>query len=407
MADAKISDLTTGVFTSADYVPVSRSGANRKVNIGQWFREATATNGGDAKTVKLTADTTWTPTIGGINANVAHGALTYGYSDFTGQAYPDPVVCVGYNVAVGGRESSSEISVGMFFEADYYLVDAAVPSGRHSEAYIATRGGSTDSHNRPLFFQWDRVLGTLISSQVHAAGANGATGFKVFRPTGSAGEQGSLLHTFNRNGITVECDDTTANTVLNLKGGSTNRTGQVTLGYGATSNALTLQSRSAQTSTIDLNSSGSSVYFYAVPGGVTAASAMGLGYTGGSGDALSNSQILAVDCASGAGATIGGILIRGRGTSMTGLPLSVTNSAGAVKFRVANGTTHDAYNVVIGSAALATSATDGFLYIPTCAGTPTGNSTDYAGMLPIVYDTTGDKLWINTSGTTWKGVVLA
>jgi hypothetical protein len=65
-------------------------------------------------------------------------------------------------------------------------------------------------------------------------------------------------------------------------------------------------------------------------------------------------------------------------------------------------------NVVIGNnGALATTATDGFLYIPTCAGTPTGDSTDYSGTLPLVYDTSGNKLWINTSGTTWKGVVLA
>jgi len=63
--------------------------------------------------------------------------------------------------------------------------------------------------------------------------------------------------------------------------------------------------------------------------------------------------------------------------------------------------------VVSTGSALATTATDGFLYIPTCAGTPTGNSTDYAGSLPIVYDTSGNKLWINTTGTTWLGVVLS
>jgi len=63
-------------------------------------------------------------------------------------------------------------------------------------------------------------------------------------------------------------------------------------------------------------------------------------------------------------------------------------------------------NVVVGTGALATGATNGFFYIPTCAGAPTGDSTDYAGRLPMVYDTTNNKLWINTSGTTWRGVVL-
>jgi hypothetical protein len=62
---------------------------------------------------------------------------------------------------------------------------------------------------------------------------------------------------------------------------------------------------------------------------------------------------------------------------------------------------------VAGGAALATSATDGFLYLPTCAGAPTGNSTDYTGFLPFVYDSTNNKLMVNTSGTTWKGVTLA
>jgi len=50
---------------------------------------------------------------------------------------------------------------------------------------------------------------------------------------------------------------------------------------------------------------------------------------------------------------------------------------------------------------LATTTTNGFLYLPTMAGAPTGNSTDYTGKLPIVYDSTGDLLMINTTGTTW------
>ncbi len=65
----------------------------------------------------------------------------------------------------------------------------------------------------------------------------------------------------------------------------------------------------------------------------------------------------------------------------------------------------DAGNVIVGTAALATTATDGFLYIPTCAGTPTGVPTTYTGRVPIVYDTTGNKLWIYNGA--WKSVALA
>lgn len=57
-------------------------------------------------------------------------------------------------------------------------------------------------------------------------------------------------------------------------------------------------------------------------------------------------------------------------------------------------------NVVPGKAALATSATDGFLYLPTCAGPPTGTPTAYAGRAAVVYDTSGHKIWIYDGA--WK-----
>ena len=50
-------------------------------------------------------------------------------------------------------------------------------------------------------------------------------------------------------------------------------------------------------------------------------------------------------------------------------------------------------NVIINTAAIATNATNGFLYVPTCAGTPTGTPTTYTGRAPIVVDTTNHKLY--------------
>jgi hypothetical protein len=49
-------------------------------------------------------------------------------------------------------------------------------------------------------------------------------------------------------------------------------------------------------------------------------------------------------------------------------------------------------------AALATTATDGFLYIPTCAGLPTGVPTAVTGKVPIVADTTNNKLYVYLGG---------
>ena len=43
-------------------------------------------------------------------------------------------------------------------------------------------------------------------------------------------------------------------------------------------------------------------------------------------------------------------------------------------------------------AALATNATDGFLYIPTCAGDPTGTPTAFTGKVAMVFDTTNNEL---------------
>ena len=49
----------------------------------------------------------------------------------------------------------------------------------------------------------------------------------------------------------------------------------------------------------------------------------------------------------------------------------------------------------------------GFAFIPSFAGTPSGApATIPTGTVPMVFDTTGNKIWVYTSGV-WKGVVVA
>lgn len=75
-----------------------------------------------------------------------------------------------------------------------------------------------------------------------------------------------------------------------------------------------------------------------------------------------------------------------------------TNASGGVLERMridANG------NVVVNTAAIATNATNGFLYVPSCAGTPTGTPTTYTGRVPIVVDTTNNKLYFYSGGA-WR-----
>jgi hypothetical protein len=63
-------------------------------------------------------------------------------------------------------------------------------------------------------------------------------------------------------------------------------------------------------------------------------------------------------------------------------------------------------NVILGNrVALATTATDGFPYLPTCAGAPTGAATAYTGQAPMVVDSTNNRLYIRV-GSTWKYVTL-
>jgi len=71
-----------------------------------------------------------------------------------------------------------------------------------------------------------------------------------------------------------------------------------------------------------------------------------------------------------------------------------TNSAERARIPAAGG-------MVVGTAALATTATDGFLYVPTCAGTPTGTPTTQTGTAPIVVDTTNNKLYFYSGGQ-WR-----
>jgi len=62
-------------------------------------------------------------------------------------------------------------------------------------------------------------------------------------------------------------------------------------------------------------------------------------------------------------------------------------------------------SVLLNDTVLATTATDGFTYIPTCAGIPTGVPTAQLGTAPVVYDTTDNRLYVYNGG--WKSAAFA
>jgi hypothetical protein len=91
----------------------------------------------------------------------------------------------------------------------------------------------------------------------------------------------------------------------------------------------------------------------------------------------------------------------------------VANGDGTVSegFRVKAGgflvSGNDNGSIVLGaSGALATSATQGFAYFPSMAGTPSGVPTGFTGKLALVADTTAFKLW-GRFGSSWKSVTFA
>lgn len=92
-----------------------------------------------------------------------------------------------------------------------------------------------------------------------------------------------------------------------------------------------------------------------------------------------------------------GVLIKG-GTTSADYSARFQNQAGTATYLDVDG----AGNVVVSNAALATTATDGFLYIPSSAGTPTGTPTTKTGRVPIEIDTTNDALMIYDGS--WKAL---
>lgn len=54
-----------------------------------------------------------------------------------------------------------------------------------------------------------------------------------------------------------------------------------------------------------------------------------------------------------------------------------------------------------GAAQILTTATDGFLYIPSCNGAPTGVPTTITGVVPMVYDTNKGVLYVYSGGA-WR-----
>lgn len=91
----------------------------------------------------------------------------------------------------------------------------------------------------------------------------------------------------------------------------------------------------------------------------------------------------------------------------TGNFTTVTATTGTITgtFAVTGKFTVDSLkNVTAGAGALGLADTDGFFYIPTTAGAPTGVPTTKTGFVPMVYDTTNEEFYIYNGA--WVSVLL-
>jgi hypothetical protein len=83
---------------------------------------------------------------------------------------------------------------------------------------------------------------------------------------------------------------------------------------------------------------------------------------------------------------------------------AINASGAALKFYAGSNTERFAVdsngNIVIGSGALATNATNGFLSIPASAGPPTGTPTTFTGRVILHYDSTNNKMYVYNGS--WK-----
>lgn len=83
-----------------------------------------------------------------------------------------------------------------------------------------------------------------------------------------------------------------------------------------------------------------------------------------------------------------------------------TGTYGDIEFQTSGinsrATITSAGDIVLGKrSALATTATAELLYVPSCAGTPTGVPSGYTGMVPLVVDSTNNKLYFYSNGA-WR-----
>lgn len=94
------------------------------------------------------------------------------------------------------------------------------------------------------------------------------------------------------------------------------------------------------------------------------------------------------------------------GDTTSGLYRSASNAIAVATNGALQLTVGATGSLIMGNAAIATNATDGFLYVATCAGAATGTPTAVTGRVPLVFDSTNGRLYAYYGGA-WKYAAVA
>lgn len=305
------------------------------------------------------------PTAGGelVQAAIVSGAQTF-------NGHLDPAVYYGININIAGQPIVAGVP-GMAWGLETNYDDA---SGHiKSEAYLQWNDGTVSI--RPFFTQIDTVTEAVTAIRLQSS-----AGVNITLDNGTA-----PWILFTPNLVTINPQNQATNQLVMAGDGAGGHGCTIQLGFGATANAG--QVHTSGVANLQL-----------IPGGVANVVTV---------QAVSTGSVISVNTGSNQAAGI--FVSPATGTkSLVARPIAA-QTVNIFESQDSGGTAHIFINpnqsLVVGNAALATTATDGFLYLPTCAGAPTGVPTAETGTAACVYDTTDNKLWVYNGA--WKGVVLS
>ncbi len=276
--------------------------------------------------------------------------------------------------------------------------------------YLSSSTGTTGTNK--IVFDTSPTLVTPVLGVATATSINGTSipssvtltktsdNLSVFAATTSAQLAGVISDETGSGSLVFATSPTLATPTF-----TTSITGPLNIGGTTTTSTLTLQSTSG------VGASGADIILKVGNNGATEAARIlnngrvGIGtaapsgllhVSGGRSFFTGNSETFSLGVSYSNG---NGIYYLGASNSATP-DLIFSQAGGSEKMRLTN-----AGSLVLGTGALATTATDGFMYIPSCAGAPTGVPTTQTGTVAQVYDTTNNKLYIYNGA--WKSVTLA